>query len=57
MLYIVTDLLFIKILKRIDDNESSFDIGVLPKMFKANQVNSYKYDDNWKLIEKENDVK
>ena len=46
-----------EILNYIDGDKSAFDTDVFPKLFKANQVNSYKHDGNWKLVEKENDVK
>ena len=46
-----------EILNYIDGDESAFDTDVFPKLFKANHVNNYKNDGNWKLVEKVNDVK
>ena len=46
-----------EILNYIDGDKSAFDTYVFPKFFKANQVNSYTHDGNWKFVEKENDVK
>lgn len=46
-----------KILDYINDDNSALDKDVFPKLFRINQVNSYKHNGNWKMIEKANDVK
>ena len=45
------------ILDFIDDDDSALDSDVFPKLSKLGEVNCYKYDGMWRMIEKANDVK
>ena len=45
------------ILDYIDGDNSALDKDVFPKLFKIGEVNSFRHDDKWRMIEKANDVK
>lgn len=46
-----------KIIDFIDDDNSALDSDVFPKLFKLGEVNCYKHDGMWRMVEKANDVK
>ena len=46
-----------RIIDFIESDYSAFDTDVFPKLFKIGEVNCYRHDGMWRMVEKANDVK